>query len=317
MRAAAWLLILTVGAALSFALRGATIFFLVAPAIALIGIAVSDRSHRVSTIFAVAALLIQFLMLAQLLALIEMLLIDGPLWAATPLAALAALPAIVEVDAEGVRSMVLPLSVVAACLWVAALLVPRASAERPLAFSIDYFRDADRKIARWGIATKQAPLPKSFSGKWRKGVLPYNGRTRWISPAPLFDTPAPSAFVVANDPYRAGRRVQIQLSPGAADAISIRFPVKARLLAIGLPGGPVAIPAKGETDKAVLRCAGRSCNGLVIEAVFGDRAPIVAELFATRFALPPKGAALEAARPGNAIPQYSPDETITLKRIRL
>ena len=37
--------------------------------------------------------LIQFLMFAELLALIEMLLMDGPLWAVAPLAALAALPA--------------------------------------------------------------------------------------------------------------------------------------------------------------------------------------------------------------------------------
>jgi hypothetical protein len=317
MRAAAWLLILMVGAALSFALPGATIFFLIAPAVALIGIALSDRWGRVATIFTVAALLIQFVMLAQLLALVEMLLIDGPLWAVAPLAGLAALPAIVEVDAGGVRSMVLPLSVVAAGLWVAALLVPRGTTERPLAFTIDYFRDADRKKASWGIATKQAPLPEGFPGKWRKGVLPYNGRTRWISPAPLLDTPAPSAFVVANDPYRAGRRVQIQLSPGVADAISIRFPEKARLIAIGLPEGPVAIPAKGEPDKAVLRCTGRSCNGLVIEAVLADRAPFVAELFAARYALPSQGAALQAARPRNAVPQYSPDETITLRRIRL
>ena len=39
MRAAAWLLILIFGAALSLALPGATIFFLIAPAIALAGIA--------------------------------------------------------------------------------------------------------------------------------------------------------------------------------------------------------------------------------------------------------------------------------------
>jgi hypothetical protein len=51
--------------------------------------------------------------------------------------------------------------------------------------------------------------------------------------------------------------------------------------------------------------------------VLADRAPIVAELFATRYSLPAKGAALEAARPKNAIPQYSPDQTITMSRIRL
>src|SRR5205085_12439675 len=124
------------------------------------------------------------LMLAQLLALIELLLIDGPLFAVAPLAALAALPAIIECDAGELRPTLRVLIVAALCLWIAALLVPRASAERPLAFSIDYFRDANRKRASWGVASKQAPLPAGFPGQWRKGVLPYNGRIRWIPPAP-------------------------------------------------------------------------------------------------------------------------------------
>jgi hypothetical protein len=311
MRAASWLLILILGAALSLALPGATIYFLIAPAIALAGIALRIRS------LVVVAILVQLLMVLELLALVEMLLIDGPLWAVAPFAALAVLPALVEIEPEGMRPALFLLLVASIALWIAALLVPRASAERPAAFSIDYFRDANRKTASWAVASKQAPLPAGFPGRWRKGVLAYNGRTRWISPAPLLDTPPPSAFVVANDPHGVGRRVQIQLSPGAADAISIRFPEKTKLVAIGLPQGPVPIPAKGEPAKALLRCAGRSCNGLVIEAVLGDRAPVTAELFATRYALPPQGAALEAARPINAIPQYSPDQTITMTRIRL
>ena len=77
------------------------------------------------------------------------------------------------------------------------------------------------------------------------------------------------------------------------------------------------IPAKGEPDKALLRCAGRSCNGLVIEAVLGDRSPVIAELFATRYALPPQGARAGGRPARNAIPQYSPDQTITMTRIRL
>ena len=36
---------------------------------------------------------------------------------------------------------------------------------------------------------------------------------------------------------------------------------------------------------------------MIVEAVLGNREPVVAELFATRFALPPAGAPLAAARP--------------------
>jgi hypothetical protein len=53
----------------------------------------------------------------------------------------------------------------------------------------------------------------------------------------------------------------------------------------------------------------------VIEAVLADRAPVEAELFSYRFTLPAEGAKLQAGRPANAIPQYSPDETVTLKRV--
>jgi len=51
--------------------------------------------------------------------------------------------------------------------------------------------------------------------------------------------------------------------------------------------------------------------------LLGDRKPVEVELFSTRFGLPPEGQALVAARPGNAMPQYAPDSTITMTRIRL
>jgi hypothetical protein len=317
MRAAAWLLILLIGGALSIAMPGAIIFFLFAPAIALVGIALSRRSAAAGTVLALVAVLVQFLMFAQLLALIEALLIDGPLWSVAPLAALAVLPALVETGDARLRPAVGLLLVAAVGLCAAAMLLPRSSAERPASFSIDYFRDADQKTASWGIAAKQAPLPPAFAGDWHQGTLPYNGRTRWIAAAPLLPTPLASARVVASQPAGTGRRVRIVLSPGGGDAVSIRFAKDTSLLAIGLPGAPIPIPATGQPEKALLRCTGRSCNNLVIEAVVSDNRPLQAELFSYRFALPAEGGSLVAARPKNAIPQYAPDSTITMTRVRL
>jgi hypothetical protein len=256
-------------------------------------------------------------MLAEFLALIEMLLIDGPLAAVTPLAALAALPAIIEADPGTSRPAVIATMVGALGLWVAAMIVPRASAERPLGFSIDYFRDADAKFANWGIATKQAPLPANFPGRWERKELPYNGRLRWVSPAPLLETPVAAARVLAIAPSGAGRRIQLALSPGGGNSVSIRFPKDAKVLALGLAGDAIPLPAEGEPDKPLLRCTGRSCEGLQIEVLFGDRKPLTAELFSTRFGLPPEGQPLAAARPKDAIPQYAPDQTITMTHIRL
>jgi len=316
MRVAAWLLVLILGGAMSLALPGAIIFFLFAPAIAIVGIAVSERVPRLGSALALAAILLQFLMFAELLAAVEMLLIDGPLWAVAPLAALAALPALIEVDANAMRPATALAAVASVGFAIAALVVPRASAERPLGFSIDYFRDAGTNKADWAIATKQAPLPTGFPGKWRKGQLPYNGRTRWIADAPLLQTPVARARVVASSPTGAGRRLRLALSPGGANSVAIRFPADAKVLALGLVGAALPIPAKGEPDKALLRCTGRSCEGLQIELLVGDRRPITAELFSTRFGLPAQGGQFQAARPANAQPQYTPDSTITRTTIR-
>jgi len=89
------------------------------------------------------------------------------------------------------------------------------------------------------------------------------------------------------------------------------------VLALGLPGEAVPVPASGEPKKAALRCTGRSCEGLVIEALLGDPRPVTVELYSTRFSLPPQAAPLVAARPRNAIPQYAPDSTITRSHVKL
>jgi len=316
-RAAAWLMILIIGAALSLAIPGATIFFLIAPAIALVGITVSDRSPFAANLLVTLAIVIQFVMFAEILTLVEMLLIDGPLAAVVLLAALVALPAIIETDAKASRLAVVAMLVASIGLWIGAMAIPRSSAQRPLQFSIDYFRDAAKQKANWAVATKQAPLPRNYPGQWNKKVLPYNGRTRWVADAPLLDTPVPTAKVMSAQPSGAGRKVLLSLSSGGANTIAIRFPKNAKLLALGLAGSPVALPPKGEPDKPILRCTGRACEGLQIEVVLGDNRPADAELFSTKFGLPPQGQPLTAARPKNAIPQYAPDSTITMSRIRL
>jgi hypothetical protein len=317
MRAATWLLVILLGAALSLALPGATIFFLLAPALAIIGLAIGTRSSLLATIVLLAAALLQLLMFAEMLALIEMLLIDGPLWAVLPLAALAVLPVLVELEPARLRAALGVTALAALGLSGAALAMPRASAKRPLGMSIDYYREANFGTAKWAIATKQAPLPEKFPGQWRKGTLPYNGRTRWIAPAPLVATPVATARLVSTAPAGAGRRIRIALSPAGGDAVAIRFPERAKVLALGLPGQAVPVPPDGQPSKAALRCTGRSCEGLVIEALLGESRPVTVELYSTRFGLPPQGAPLLAARPRNAIPQYAPDSTITRSHAKL
>ena len=316
MRAAAWLVILIIGGALSIALPGATIFFLIAPVIALVGIAVADRSPFAANLLVTLAIVIQFVMFAEILALVEMLLIDGPLAAVVLLAALVALPAISEVDAKASRWAVVAMLAASAGFWIAAMTIPRMSPQRPLQFSIDYFRDATKQKANWAVATKQAPLPRGYPGQWSKQVLPYNGRTRWVANAPLLDTPVPMTKVISTEPSGAGRKVVLSLSSGGGNTIAIRFPKTAKVLGLGVPGSPVVLPPKGEPDKPILRCTGRACEGLQIEVLLGDTRPVEVDLFSTKFGLPPQGQPLTAARPKNAIPQYAPDSTITMSRFK-
>jgi hypothetical protein len=316
MRSAAWLLILLFGGIASIFLPGALIYFLIAPAIAVAGIMLAGRTPRAAKAMMFGAATIQFLMFGQLLGLIELLLIDGPSYAVAPLASLAALPIIVELAAPDLKPAVRILAISTVALWAAALLLPRASAERPAAFTIDYFRDDSQGEAHWTVASKQAPLPGAFPGEWKRGVPAYSARTRWISPAPQLEVPRPNIRFVKSEPAGKGRRIWLILSPGGANAVSIRIHEGTKLLRLGTPGATIAMPAEGEPEKALLRCSGRSCEGLVIEALLGDQAKVTADLAATRFSLPPEGAPLAVRRPAHAHPQYGADSSIRMRTVR-
>ena len=314
LRSAAWFFILLIGAALGLLLPGATIFFLMPPVFALAGVAVQRSAPRVAAALSIIAALMQLVMITEMLALMELLLIDGPLWSVTPLAALAALPFLVEVHDANLKPAQVGLVVFSIFLWVAALALPQSNGERPASFDIDYFLDADHNSASWAIGTKQAPLPSGFPGRWHSGALPYNPRARWIAKAPVLPTERASARVIASQVAGLGRRVTIALSSGGGDALSLRFERSAKLLGIGLPG---ALQKPASSKQTVLRCSGRSCEGLVIQALLAGQNPVEAELFSYRFSLPSQGQALQRARPSNAIPQYTPDSTITMIRTKL
>ncbi len=315
LRVACWLLIMLVGAVLSTALPGAMIFFLLAPALALLGFLLPKARSPLLW----AAAILQLLMFAELMASIEMLLIDGPLWGVAPMAALAALPFLVEVADSPPRPSLAALPLLAIGLWGAALTLPRSSAERPLAFTIDYVRDDEADEAHWAVASKQAPLPPSWRriGEWKRGVLPYSGRTRWLAEAPILDIPAASIQAVGEARSGEGRRVRLRLSTGGANMVALRFGEEVPVRAMGLPGALTAIESGSEPEPAIIRCSGRACDGLVVEVELGETKTVEALLIALRFGLPPEGRKLQALRPANAHPQYGTDSSIRVVPISL
>jgi hypothetical protein len=72
----------------------------------------------------------------------------------------------------------------------------------------------------------------------------------------------------------------------------------------------------GTSPPYSLTCTGRSCDGAVAELATGMQALDVS-VVATHWRLPPAAAALLAARPEWARPQYLPDATIMVRRIRI
>ena len=309
-RLAAWALVLLVGGAISLVLPGATIFLLIAPALGLLGL-----KWRV---LAWAAALVQLVMLGELVALIEMTLIDGPVWAVAPLIALISLPFLAEAG-DSKRLPRIVLAVIAIACWGAALLIPRATADRPQAMTIDHVQDERRGEAFWSVATKQAPLPPSFDrfGPWRSGPLPYNKRPRWLAQAPLMEGPRGGLVLVASKTDKSNRRLTLRLNRAGADSVTLRFDEATPVLAMGLPGKLKTIDRQADQGPSILRCTGRRCDELEVEIILGTTKPVLAMLVATRFVPPPEVAPLIDEMPRNAQPQYGPHSQTRIRAVRL
>jgi hypothetical protein len=310
MRLAAWTLVLLLGAAISAIMPGAIIFFLIAPALGLLSVK--------WPVLAWLGGVIQLVMLGELVALIELTLIDGPTFAVAPLISLISLPFLVEVGRSARwPHMVLALSSLA--LWAACLVIPRASADRPLAMTIDHVQDERLGTATWAIGSKQAPLPAAFDrfGPWQSGPLPYNKRTRWLAEAPLMEGPRGQLTLISSRIANGQRLLRLKLDRAGADSLLLRFDEDTPVLAMGRPGQRRLIDEDADKGPSAIRCTGRRCDGLEVEILLGTAKPVVAMLVATRFAPPPEAAPLIAARPRNAHPQYSPDSQVRVRAIRL
>ncbi len=309
-RLAAWAAVLLVGGSVSIFMPGATIFFLVAPALGLLGV-----KWR---LFAWLGALVQLVMLGELVALIELTLIDGPVWAVAPVIALIALPILSEAG-RATRGAILVFAAIALALWAAALFIPRATADRPLAMTIDHIQDERRGEALWAIASKQAPLPDGFArfGPWRQGPLPYNKRPRWLAQAPLMEGARGRLTLVSSAVDMGKRRLRLRLDRSGADAILLRFDEETPVLAMGLPGNLQPIDPTAAPGPSTLRCTGRRCDGLEVEIIFGTTKPVLAMLIATRFAPPPEAVPLIAAMPRDSQPQYSPHSQVRVRALRM
>ena len=323
LRACFWLIFLVLGAAISLLAPGAAIFFLAPPLAAGIGMLIEPRRPGAERVGAIAAWLLLFLTWAPLLDLTEILLDMDAAWIFAPVATLILLPALTELKPVATRlparNLTLALAALALLAWLPALLAPAYSVDRKQEFVIEYVRDMARGDARWMVMHDGAPLPGAFAslGRAEKGLdVPWSTRERWAFPAPLLPVEAPVLERIGDRPAAGGRIVSLRLLTRGSQVVRLRFKPDAALLAARAGGAPRRFGKGAKDEDYVLRCHGRSCDGLRIDLQLGGSAPVEAILVGTRSGLPAEARPLLQSRPALASPQYIADSSITVATVR-
>jgi hypothetical protein len=317
LRAAFWLFFTALGGALCFIAPGAAIYFLLPPLVMALGI-VGRRWHPKAEIAgAIAAAILLYVTFGPAVGLFEELMSSGPIWSFAPLGAIIMLPVLIEVQPAFARLRALFAVAGAIDLailgWLVAGFTPAYSADRQQLFTIEYVWDEAAHSARFAVNNDGAPVP--YEADWQRTEFPWTTRRRWAAPAPALPVAAPTATIVSQQPVQGGRRLRIRFATNGAEAVALIARRGANLRAAGTGA---TLQTFGE-DQAhyYLRCAGRACDGAEIDLMIGGNRPVDFTIVGSRAGLPPQAAPLVRARPGNARPQYGPDSTIAIGRVRL
>jgi hypothetical protein len=128
--------------------------------------------------------------------------------------------------------------------------------------------------------------------------------------------PLPTATVLRDESSHGLRRLILQLhgSP-ATDEMLLYIPRAAKLRDIDLRGQHLHVP-DGWSGATRLVCNGRDCRDETVTLVLAGDAPAL-QFAERRYALPPFGAALQAARPDTAVASQGGDETVLVNAIGL
>ncbi len=306
--------------------RAGIIFFLFPPLIALIGIGASRFWSRAELVAAILAILFLYLTWGEMLALLEELLNQGPMWLFAPMGSLIILPVLIEaealIDRVRPRAAALVGGTLALAGWGIAVAVPAYSADRQQRFAIEHITDTSANKTYWAVLNDGAPLPSGFGPRahWERRKLPYSERLRWLTKAPPMPQIKPPTAEPVGDPITIEKGKPhsrtILLHMNGADSVALIAPEGANIRAAGIDGfvRPFDKSAKGRTSIA---CFGRSCDGAALTIDFGDSDPVEFTLVGARNSLPASARPLIRARPKFARPQYVPDETVTLTRVWL
>jgi hypothetical protein len=318
LRAAFWLLFTALGGAICVVAPGAAIFFLAPPLAAALGMVAKRWWPKAERVGAIVAAILLFLTFGPALALFEELMSSSPPWIFAPLGAAILLPALIEL--RPLLSRLRPLWVVAGSIdlaitiWLVAAFIPAYSADRQQLFTIEYVWDESARTARFAVNNDGATVP--YPGDWQRTEFPYTARRRWAGPAPAAPVAGPEVEMVGRHALPGGIRIQLRLRMNGAETIALIAPASASLRSAGVEGFMRPFTPGSGDGRSFLRCAGRACDGAVLDLILDRAQPIDFTIVGTRPGLPPQAAALVRARPEQARAQYGPDSTITLGRYR-
>ncbi|HET9639809.1 MAG TPA: M20/M25/M40 family metallo-hydrolase [Allosphingosinicella sp.] len=320
LRLAFWLVFLILGAGISLVAPGAAFYFLLPPLLAVPGL-LWPRAERAATGLALLALVVHWL---PLLHLSQVLLDFDHGWVFAPVSVLILFPFLIEARPALARlgrgRITAAMAAMAALAWLPAALAPAYSLERKQRLSLEYVWDEASGKARWMAYHDRGPLPAAVKalGEWERGVeIPWSSYKRWATQARGPRVAAPALERLGERIVGGNRLIRFRLRMLGSEVVRIVGPKGARFLSVRA-GNSVRIFGEGGAEEApIFRCHGRSCDGLDVTLRVAGTAPLDATVVGGRSGLPPQGAALAGARPGNVQPQYVPDTTLAVARIRL
>ena len=325
LRVGFWFLFLLIGAGLAFVAPGAMIYFLLPPALVLLGILAARRSSSLETAGALSGLAALYIIWGELLVGLESIFSPGPLWIVAPAGAIVIVPALVEVlqlfERPRRRVMLLGSAVIALLAWVIAGTVPAYSQDHQQRFTIEY--DFGRRGAPQLLVHRQRrrrlariPIPG----------LPAGGRTSCPSPSASAGSPTLPTFPAILPPslellqavrHGTGRTLRLRLKMNGAERLVLIAPPEAHIRAAGVAGFLRRAGEFASEGKFTITCTGRTCDGAELQIDLGSLRPVELMMIGARNGLPPIGAPLLAARPPFARPQYTPDQTVAFTRVAL
>jgi hypothetical protein len=160
-------------------------------------------------------------------------------------------------------------------------------------------------------------VPKAFEalGPVKRAVeVPWSSYKRWsvdVNGPPL---KPPTLEKLGERKAGGNRLVSFRIRTGGSDVVRLVGAKGVRFLA--MRSGATS-RRYGSEDEAVLRCHGRSCDGKTFELLIGGSGPVDITLIGSRSGLPAPVQALAGSRPATAQPQYVPDTSLAVDRIKL